>query len=513
MIYENKIDNNLDNGPIEIKDSPNDAASFLMLVESLFYCLADLVTEVTVRSIDDFITSHHHIIYLLLHFENIFFDPNDQYDRTEFQRKIMRTMLLFLLNLTAHELLVPVFIEANYASAMIKWIDGSSFKSLVNNMSKYFLGILYNLSRNNEGLKSLRKEKAFGKLIKLKSFFIEEEKEEEKKKSFMHIFGSLLISLAESDEEKKVDEDLFRQTTETLFKNLKIINDNSDDLIGDGYYLSELLHLLLQAFSNKIIVKNVFGDKSKLKTDSILFFGDLLSNIYGVFFDQEADDLEKSAGKYLLEVILFLTKDQIYLEVLKSHFILYVLIKSLAQNPKQMIANKIWGRLSGASFSNNESKFNQQPTIYVSYSLVNKKFYNSFIKDLCENFPMEILDDHEEIAETDDRWDYLAQRIQSGTVVVILISSAYENNDKTLIYVTNRAKSYGKKIFIVEAESNITFSQPRLQILLKDKDIIPYNTETKAMVKKVRDFLTVKTESSTTSTSSNTWQSTICTII
>ncbi|CAF3338851.1 unnamed protein product [Rotaria sp. Silwood2] len=345
------------------------------------------------------------------------------------------------------------------------------------------------------------------------------QEEDEEDNNCIDVFGSLLISLAKSDEEKEADTDLFLQTSQKLFEHVKKISNKNKDLTSGGYYLSELLYLLLQAFSNNSIVRNIFGDESKIKTDSILFFGDLLSKIYGVLFDQEANDIEKLAGKYLLKIILSLTNYPKYLEVLESHFILKVLIKSLAKTPEYEDATKIWCKfeeLSNKNSSRNESKSEQHPMIYISYNSANKEFYDLFVKYLSKNPSIKILDDHEDAADVHDKWDSLARVIKFSTIVIVLISSAYDNseeNTKELLYVINRARSYGKKLFIVETEANLKFNQEGMHILLKDKARIPYNDHTEVTAQKVIDFISDEMKSSVTSTLSVTRKSRICTII
>ncbi|CAF2831534.1 unnamed protein product [Rotaria sp. Silwood2] len=419
------------------------------------------------------------------------------------------------MNLTDHTLLVPMFIEVGYAAATVKWLDGSSFENLTGNLNTTILGIIYNLSRHSKGSKALRKEQAFEILMKRKSFIMSQEKS-------IHVFGSLLIALAKNDEEQKANRDLFLQTSEKLFQDINMIHKKNGDLRHGGYHLSELLYLLHGAFSNTAIVRNILGDEFDVKRESILFFGDLFLTVYGPLFDHEADHPEKLVGISLLKILLCISNYPEYLNVLKSHLPLCVLIESLAKKPKQDVAKRTWFNiqlLSNLNSSPNESKIDKDPMICISYNWADKEICKSFVKNLRNFTSVTIWVDYENVDETDAIWDFIAPAIDSATIIVVLASSAYDDsrtNRQELIYAMSRARLHNKglRFIVVDIEVNFKFNREWMRNLLEDKERISYKDKTEEMAKEVAiRVLLSKNNSLITCTSGTTTQSRVCTIM
>jgi hypothetical protein len=220
-----------------------------------------------------------------------------------------------------------------------------------------------------------------------------------------------------------------------------------------------------------------------MKEERIKFFAQLFYSVYGLLFDQEADDLEKLVVKSLLNIIFYISNYEEYRKELSSHKPLCILIKSLAKQPKQDVAKRICYnlKLSDASKSpSNKSKKEKSPKIYISYNWDNEDFCAEFINYLRKYTKVPIWVDYEQMDESEDPWEHLPSAIESATVIIVLISSAYiesKYNRPELSYATTKIKSSDEeKCFIfVEAEADFHFNGDWMENLPGEKKTILYN--------------------------------------
>jgi hypothetical protein len=334
----------------------------------------------------------------------------------------------------------------------------------------------------------LQEVKAFKILMECKSLIIEMMNDD-----LTEIFSMLLIALSGSDEEQKQNEDLILKISENLFSRTEEAFHHEDWRSDGGCHLSECLYTLQGAFSNTSIVRYVLGDREHVKKERIDFFARLLSSVYGLLFNQDVDDLEKLVVKSLLNIILCISNYKQYRDELYSHVFLCILIESLANQPYQDVAKRIWCNLQQLEDSKSlpvRSKKEKTPRIYISYNWTDENFCKLFIDALRKRTNLPIWVDYEHTNELQDPWEFVAPAIDSATIIIVLASSAYgqsRSNCQELTYVMAKMQPSDeeKSVIIVETVSDFKFNRDWMNNLLKKHDKISYHNDIDELINNV----------------------------
>ncbi|UJR20242.1 hypothetical protein I4U23_023373 [Adineta vaga] len=398
---------------------------------------------------------------------------------------VTSSILLLIWNLTDKIPLIPIFINLGYVQKTIQWIRTDTFKSHIDSLCNPIISIIYNLSRDQKGLKQFRTEKAFDVLMEC-SQLINETNDEDLTKSF----GIALIALATSDEQSEENKKLILDTSVKLYQLCKTAEANVE-LNCDGYHLSELLELLHRAFINTYVIKHILENKIDEKPTAIQYFAELLLILYGALLDPEPDELEKRAVKYLLKILLQISSYPEYVKQLIDNNQFCIIIESLANRPNRDDAKRIWCNIQQIIVPNKPQK-EMLPMIYISYDSTNEDFCKTFIKELRKKVTVPIWVDYEKVDLGEDMWEYISPVIISATVVIILISTAYEDNtDKfqelSYIISTNKSRHETKGLVVVTTEPDFNFKRSWIKDLLYNKIVILYDDNVSYMASKVSE--------------------------
>jgi hypothetical protein len=428
--------------------------------------------------------------------------------------EVIPHILSLIWNLSDKIPLVPMFIDAGWASEIIKWLEKISFKNYIEEICKPIMNIVYNLSRHKKGLKALRRSETFKTLMKHKSDVTSTSDDD-----LIETFSMLLIALLNSDEEQKEIEDLILKISEDLLVDSKQAYKKKD-WRDDSCHLSEYLYPLQRAFSNTSIVRYILGSSPDVKEIEIKFFVDSLCSSYGLLFNQDLDDLDKLVVKSLMNIILCISNYEEYRSVLCSYDFFYILIETLAKQSGRDVAKRIWCNLQiyKNSKSSSDRLEKENPSmIYVSYNWTDNKFCEKFVDKLKEQTNIPIWVDYEKADELQDVWECLEPAIHAATIVIILASIAYsqsKSNYQELNYIKSWEKS--KSIIIVETVPNFQFNREWMHSLLTGKENIPYNISTDELVKTVANHSALsrkKNHSSPPSTVDGNTPSRMCTVM
>ncbi|CAF4340496.1 unnamed protein product, partial [Adineta steineri] len=273
------------------------------------------------------------------------------------------------------------------------------------------------------------------------------------------------------------DKKLVLDTSQNLYQ-LCMKTDQRDDLTFEGYHLSELLELLDRAFTNTYVIKHILEDKINEKSTAIQYFTELFLSLYGALLDPEPDELEKRAVKYLLRILLQISSYPEYLKQLIDNNQFCIIIESLANCPKRDDVKRIWCNIQQIMLTN-ERKKEMSSKIYISYDYTNEEFCKEFVKELRKRMTIPIWVDYENVDLSDDMWEYISPNIESATVVIILVSTAYgESTDKfqelSYIISTNKSRDENKGLIVVTTEPNFTFNRSWMKDLLHGKPMVSY---------------------------------------
>ncbi|CAF1199303.1 unnamed protein product [Adineta steineri] len=368
--------------------------------------------------------------------------------------------------------MVSICIDVGYIQKIIQWIRSDIFASHISYIGNPIICIVYNLSRDKTGLKQFRTEKAFDIIMERKQLI-----NNENNSDLTDSYGRVLIALATSDEQSEDNKKLILNTTENLYQLCKK-TDQQDDLTFEGYHLSELLELLDRAFTNTYVIKHILEDKINEKSTAIQYFTELFLSLYGALLDPEPDELEKRAVKYLLRILLQISSYPEYLKQLIDNHQFCIIIESLANRPKRDDVKRIWCNIQQI-MSTNERKKEMLSKIYISYDYTDEEFCKEFVKELRKRMTIPIWVDYENVDLSDDMWEYISSNIESATVVIILVSTAYgESTDKfqelSYIISTNKSRDEKKGLIVVATEPNFTFNRSWMKDLLHDKTMVSY---------------------------------------
>lgn len=454
------------------------------LLEMYIDLAKEFIHEADIRTADEFNKNYRSVMESLLNLANDCF-PKDINNVSSESVVILECILKFLWSLTDKVALVPMFIDIGYAAKALKWIETRMFKHNICTIGSPIFSIVFNLSRHKKGIRELRKQNAFDIVIKCKEYI------KNKGSELEHDYGTLLLVLLTSDKEVENNKKRIRKVSKKLY----IYSEraaNEDDLRAGGYHLSESLALLQRAFSNTSTLESILGKKPKIKKKRIRFFSRLFSSIYGALLDQDADELEKLAAKSLLKILLHISNYEHYRTELAKDDYLCVNIESLAKRPRQDVAKRIRRNLQPQT-SNNEENIKESPGVYVSYNWADEKFCKDFVQKLTPKIKIPIWVDYDEVEIWDDLWEYLEPAIQSATVIIVMVSTAYgqsSTNFQELNYAmfTNTLRNNSKQFIVVHAESVFEFNRSWMKEWLNSTgEPILYNESLDKMVEEVKN--------------------------
>lgn len=392
-------------------------------------------------------------------------------------------ILEFICLLTDQITLIPMFIDTGLVEASIRWIGTDMFTSHISSVGTSIFLIAYNLSREKVGLKQLRSMNAFEILMKRKQRVLQEDDEKLKE-----VFGTTLLALATSDKESEENIKIMLNTSTNLYK-LCMAAGHDSELKHGGFHVSELLELLYRAFSNTIVRKFILQMKINEQLTSIQEFEQLFLSIYGALLDPEPDELEKRAVQYLLKILLQISSYPEYLKELKDNIQFCVIIESLKNRPMQDEAWRIWCNIQ-QKIPSHETEREKTARIYVSYDWADEEFCQVFVGKLREKITIPISVNYEDGELSDETWDDSCRTIESATVIIALVSTAYgESTEKFLeiAYVISSNKSRGEQesLILVEAESNYSFNRDWMHDLLHEQALIGHDNDIGSMADKV----------------------------
>ncbi|CAF4455340.1 unnamed protein product [Rotaria socialis] len=461
--------------------------SFRNLITVYMEFASGFATEAVIQSADEFETKYSSVMKSLLNFINkCLIDSNES--AFSVVQDAIGSILSLIWNLTSKIALVPMFVNVRCVENIVEWIGKDIFRSNIPKLGEPIFAIVHNLSRHKKGLTELRRKKAFDIIMKCQLLV-----NQANKKYITQLFGTSLIILSTNDHVQEENKKLMLQISRNWYKwSQKCVK--TDDLMYDGYSLSELFALLQRAFSITFIMKDILGNKSDVAEKSTQSFTKMFSSIYGVLFDEEADDLEKSAAKSLLRILLRISYHKQYKKYLVGDDAFCVTIQSIAKRPKQDVAKRICCNLQ-LKLPQDESKIAASSMIYISYNWTDEEFCKNFVNALSGSISViPIWVDYERMELWDDMREYSFQVIESATIVVVIMSTAYaasKTSYKELNYAIEAAKNSttNKKIIIVEAEPKFKCHRSRMSGWLKENVVISYDDNIGNMVSRVHECI------------------------
>ena len=480
---------------------------------------------VVIRSMDEFIKKYESLSEDLCLFVDRFFADANNLSINTLSMEVICSILSIVVSLSDKTPLVPMFVRAGYAEKAISWMGKLSFRDDTSALDVRVIVIIHNLARHKNGLRSLREHNAFEALMKCKPLLnLGPDVEID---SLTHAFGMALIALATSDSDQKENEEFIRKISDELYSMCQKAADPANKLLKPGeYHLSELLVSLECAFSNTSILRHMLGDnKSGVRPEPIQFFAQLLASFYGSLFNQENDYLEELVGMSLLRLLLCISNYEDYRKELTKHDQFCVLIEGLAKRSKQDTAKRICCNLEVKPHSEaplSQLKVQKQPMIFISYHWDDIDLCAEFVAELNELTNAPVWIDYENIGWSDeDKWDKIASAIQSATVIIVLVSSAYCQsifNFQELNYAEALSQSERKSFIFVELEPDTANMREWLSNLIsnlsKANEIVSYKDNIHQMVQEmVEENKLLKKRAMVTRLTDTVAQSRICTIM
>ncbi len=489
-------------------------------LEKIMHCTTAFARHAIIQLMDEFSKKYQCVMVVLRKFVSDFIADTNDHSVDSPRMKIVDHILTMTWNWTDNSLRVPIFLKAGYAEAAIQWIEKLPSDDSKTEFDEAVIAIVYNLSRHEDGLRTLRRNRAFEILMEYKlPVNLENVKERDE---ITQLLGMSLIGLATSDDDQKQNQELIRKVAENLYDMCEQA-PRYKNLRSNGYHWSDILDALQRAFANMSIVRHVLGHKSNVKTKRIKFFAELLTSTYGLSINQEADYLEDIIWQSLLNILLCISNYVEYRAELCKYDEFCVLIEGLTNRPKQDIAKRIWCNLKlqeNPITSSHQQKTKQQPMIYISYNRADRKFCQLFVKKLHISSKIRIWVDYENVGWSDDLWDCVAPVIQHATIIIILVSNAYWDsivNFQELSYAMTLAKDQSQKenvsFIFIETERDTAGKREWISDLIKD-NMISYNENIDRMVDAVLDYDTFSKKYTLVPNSARiAVQSHICTII
>ncbi|CAF4177107.1 unnamed protein product, partial [Adineta steineri] len=229
-------------------------------LEKIMKCTADFATEAIIWSIDEFNRKYQRLMTVFREFVSDSFGGTNNRAVDSLRMEIVDHILAMAWNWTDNSLLAPIFLEAGYAEAAIKWIKKLPSIGSEKQFDRAVISIVHNLSRDKKGLQTLRQNRAFESLMKYKPFANLEDVDEHN--DMMQILGMSLIGLATRDHDQKQNQELICEVTEDLYDMCKGASRRKF-FRYNGLHLSEILDALECAFANMSIVRHVLGNESQ----------------------------------------------------------------------------------------------------------------------------------------------------------------------------------------------------------------------------------------------------------
>ena len=453
---------------------------FNQIITRYMNYVASLACEAVVSSMHMFENNYRFLLTSLQIFINKYLANEDNYVAL-ISLNIMDNSLRLIWDLTDKIPLVPIFVNIGCVENALQWVCTDVFASHIAVLGPSIFSIIYNLSRNTDGLKRLQTKEAFNILIKCKHIVDHENSTE-----LTNIFGMTLISLA-TNRELEENKEFFFVTGETLYNGCKKA-EQSIDLRDNGLHLSESLELLYRVmFNNTHVMKHILDNKTNESPAPVGYFVTLFLSFYGTLLDPEPGELEKRVAKCSLKILRKISRDPDYQKQLTQNNEFCIIIECLASHPKQYVANAIYLQIQSEP-SPSESTLSD---IYISCDWNDQGFCQQFVKELRRKISKPILVDDKNVELDDDTWEHSSVMIDSAVVVIILASTAYaENTDKfqELSYITstcNKSRNTEKRLIVVEAEPDFSFNGFWMSNLLRDEPRIPYEDNISKMASKV----------------------------
>ena len=448
---------------------------FSAILENYLICAQGLAGAAVIRSANEFEHSYSALTKSLLVFvDDCLTGVSNQVPSRRLD--VITATLGLIWNMIDKTVLIPMFIKLKCVERTIQWIRTDIFASHIKSMGSSIFSIVHNLSRERKGLKQLREKKMFDVLMEQKQLVLDGEDEELRKH-----FGRTLIALAIGHKQTEENIKLIVDTSTNLFESCMTAGQDSK-LQHDGYHVSELLGLLYRAFSNSFVRNTILQMQIDDQLTATHAFAKLFLSLYGVLLDPEPDELEKLAVKYLLRILLRITRYPEYLKELKDNIQFCVIIKSLKNRGKEDEAWHNWYRIK-QNISHNKPKEDNTPRVYVSYDSADEEFCKGFIKELRKRITVPISADYEDEESSDETWD-------SATVIIVLMSTAYGDSSDELLEIsdnisTNKSSSDQQSLIVVEAEPNFQCNQDWMRNLLQDKTWIIHDNNIGSMADEV----------------------------
>ena len=483
-------------------------------LEKIMNCTADFARKAIIRSMDEFSKKYKYLMIALRDFvHDSLTDTNDQSIDSP-RMEIVAHILTMICNWTDNTPLVPIFLDAGYAEAAIEWISKLRSVGSKKEFDETVLAIVYNLSRHEKGLHTLRQNGTFELLMEYKPSVNLENTD--KLDDMTQLLGMSLIGLATRDDNLQQIQELIRKVTENLYDMCEKAREDTD-LRSNGYHLSDIIDALELAFGNTSIVRHVLGNESNVKTERIEFFVKLFTSFYGLSINQEVDYFEKIIWESLLNILLCISNYVEYRAELHKYDGFCILIEGLTKRPKQDIAKRIWCNLNLDENSitlSHHPKIKKQPLIYISYNFANEEFCKLFVEKLRKFSKIRIWVDYENVGWSEDLWDCVAPIIQHATIIIVLVSNAYCNSIvsfQELNYAMTLTKTQPQtetvSFIFVETEKGTADQREWISDLSKDRKI-RYKENKDELARAVFKHDTLVTNSARTAA-----QSHICTIL
>jgi uncharacterized protein involved in tolerance to divalent cations len=229
-------------------------------------------------------------------------------------------------NLSDRTILVPLLLNAGYASSVIQWIKNREMKFRDDKVDAP-IHILHNISRHDDGIDQLNTHNALKVIEEIK---IEPNVGDDTDDMTIHI--AMIRALLTDINEIKFDSTKYSNKIVNMLVKLSIDAAKNERYRHDGSHVSEPLTVLVKLFYNDEILHNILSN-NETKSSLIEFFTSLLNKFYPKI-NLNNDLLENYTCVVILNLFWLISNHENYRQIIRDHEQLMDIVKN-AVNDKQ----------------------------------------------------------------------------------------------------------------------------------------------------------------------------------
>ncbi|CAF1502375.1 unnamed protein product [Adineta ricciae] len=391
-------------------------------------------------------------------------DYGNKYFQSPEYSQLIQSMILQITNYSNQTILVPCLIKPDYPSSVLNWIN-----RLPNEQSspsyKHLIGIIYNISRHDEGVQILN---ALDATNKLKEF------QKDHRIAEIDIICAMTMALLSTPEQIKNERKRMNNILDQL---LEIVNDASKrppTYMSDGWHISEPSIVLVRLICYERTLDYILQHAQvEFDADSIVkFFIELFLNFHKQV--QQNDPLKLSTLTALCNILWSISLRQQYKDELKENLQLKSLLEEFIHQktlidpthyvPKYMenIQKAAEGILCNIN-TNEINLSNQQqistltkdkkPSIMISYAHSDNSICSQIYNELDKyNRQFDIWIDWKN-SKTGYLWGKIADGMADANIILCLLSSKYYESkscQQEFVYAHDHLKKIIIPIFILD---------------------------------------------------------------